>query len=188
MRLRHKSIRFRVFLLVLVPLVATIGIYGYAVVGQFGTAVGLANAGKVSGATIDPISKAAQALAAERDAAVYYLVVPSNQAMAALQNREAVTDKAAKIVKGVSQSGPVVANATALEKNAAARFVRDLDAVSALRGKVAGRSIGTTAAINSYSAILADGVTVAEQGLQETYIGQSLATTARAEVKLYAAA
>src|SRR5215469_9093096 len=188
MRLRHKSIRFRVFLLVLVPLVATIGIYGYAVVGQFGTAVGLANAGKVSGATIDPISKAAQALAAERDAAVYYLVVPSNQAMAALQKQEAVTDKAAKIVKGVSRSGPVVANATALEKNAAARFVRDLGALRALRGEVAGRSIGTTAAINSYSAMLADGVTVAEQGLQETYIGQSLATTARAEVKLYAAA
>src|SRR5215469_14357904 len=100
MRLRHKSIRFRVFLLVLVPLVATIGIYGYAVAGQFGTAVGLSNAGKVSGATIDPISKASQALAAERDAAVYYLVVPSDQARAALQKQEAATDKAAKIVKG----------------------------------------------------------------------------------------
>ncbi len=187
MRLRHTSIRVRVFLLVLVPLVATIGIYGYSVVGQFGTAVGLANAGKVSGATIDPISKAAQALAAERDAAAYYLVAPSSQAMAALQKQEAVTDKAARIVMGVSRSGPVVANATALEKSAAAKFVRDLGTLSALRGQVAGRSIGTTAAINSYSAIMADGVTVAEQGIQETYIGQSLATTARAEVKLYTA-
>jgi len=188
MRLRHTSIRLRVFLLVLVPLVATIGIYGYAVIGQYGTAVGLANAGKVSGATIDPISKAAQALAAERDAAVYDLVVPSNQAMATLQNQEAITDKATRIVMGVSRSGPVVANATPLEKSAAAKFVRDLRALSVLRGDVARRSIGTTAAINSYSAILADGVTVAEQGLQETYIGQSLATTARAEVKLYNAA
>jgi signal transduction histidine kinase len=177
-----------VFLLVLVPLVATIGIYGYAVAGQFGTAVGLANAGKVSGATIDPISKATQALAAERDAAVYDLVIPSSQAMAALQKQEAVTDKAARVVMGVSQSGPVVANATALEKSAAARFVRDLGTLSALRGEVAGRSIGTTAAINSYSAIMADGVTVAEQGLQEQYMSQSLATTARAEVKLYTAA
>ena len=95
MRLRHTSIRTRVFLLVLVPLAATIGIYGYAVVGQFGTAVGLANAGKLSGATIDPIAKATQALAAERDAAVYDLVVPSDQAKAALQKQEAVTDKAA---------------------------------------------------------------------------------------------
>ena len=120
MRLRHTSIRVRVFLLVLVPLVATIGIYGYAVVGQFGTAVGLANAGKVSGATIDPISTAAQALVAERDAAVLYLVIPSRQDMAGLQKQEAVTDAAARGVKGVSRSGPVVANATSLEKSAAA--------------------------------------------------------------------
>lgn len=188
LRLRHPSIRVRVFLLVLVPLVATIGIYGYAAIGQYGTAVGLANAGKVSGATIDPISKATQALAAERDAAVYDLVVPSDQARAALEKQEAVTDKAARVVMGVSRSGPVVANATALEKRAAAKFVGDLRTLTALRGEVTGGSIGTTAAINSYSAIMADGVTVAEQGLQETYIGQSLATTARAEVKLYTAA
>jgi signal transduction histidine kinase len=187
MRLRNKSIRFRVFLLVLVPLVATIGIYGYAVVGQYGTAVGLANAGKVSGATIRPISAAAQALAAERDAAVFYLVAPSNQAMAALQKQEAVTDKAARAAAGVGRSGPVVANATPLEKRAAAKFVKDLGTMSALRGEVAGSRIGTTAAINSYSAIMADGVSVAEQGIQETYISQSLATTARAEVKLYTA-
>jgi len=186
--LRHTSIRTRVFLLVLVPLVATIGIYGYAVAGQFGTAVGLSNAGKVSGATIDPISKASQALAAERDAAVYYLVVPSDQARAALRKQEALTDKADRVVRGVSRSGPVVANATALEKRAAAKFVGDLSTLSALRSEVAGRSVGTTAAINAYSAVMADGVTVAEQGLQEAYMSQSLAATARAEVKLYTAA
>ena len=188
MRLRHTSIRLRVFLLVLVPLVATIGIYGYAVASQYSTAVGLSNAGKVSGATIDPVSKAAQALVAERDAAVLYLVIPSGQDMAALQKQEAVTDAAARVVKGVSRSGPVVANATALEKSAAAKFVRDLGTLPALRGEVASRSIGTTAAISSYSGILTDGVTVAEQGLQEQYMSQSLAATARAEVQLFTAA
>jgi signal transduction histidine kinase len=188
MRLRRTSIRWRVFLLVLVPLLATIGIYAYAVAGQFGTAVGLANAGKVSGATISPISKATQALSAERDAAVHYLVAPTGQDMAALQHQEAVTDQAARIVTGVSKSGPVVANATALEKRDAARFVRDLGTLSDLRAEVANQGIGSTAAINSYSAIMADGVTVAEQGLQENYMSQSLATTARAEVQLYTAA
>jgi signal transduction histidine kinase len=188
MRLRHTSIRTRVFLLVLVPLVATIGIYGYAVANQLSTAVGLANAGKVSGATIDPVSQSAQALVAERDAAVYYLVIPSSQAMAALQKQEAVTNAAARVVTSVSKSGPVTANATPLEKSAAARFVRDLGTLRALRGEVASRGIGTTAAINAYAAILNDGVTVAEQGLQEEYMSQSLATTARAEVQLYTAA
>jgi signal transduction histidine kinase len=188
MRLRHTSIRTRVFLLVLVPLVATIGIYGYAVANQFSTAVGLSNAGKVSGATIDPVSQSAQALVAERDAAVLYLVAPNSQDLAALQKQEAVTNVAARVVTSVSKSGPVTANATALEKSAAARFVRDLGTLRALRSEVTSRSIGTTAAINAYAVILNDGVTVAEQGLQEEYMSQSLATTARAEVQLYTAA
>jgi signal transduction histidine kinase len=188
MRLRHTSIRVRVFLLVLIPLLATIGIYAYAVGGEFGTAVGLANAGKVSGATIRPLQATLVALSAERDAAVRYLVTPTSQDMSALQRQEEATDKAARVAEGVSRSGLVVANASGLEKTAAARFVRDVGTLSALRGQVASRSIGTTAAINDYSSIMDAGIPVAEQAIQETYIGQSLATTARAEVNLYAAA
>ncbi len=188
MRLRHTSIRVRVFLLVLIPLLATIGIYAYAVGGEFGTAVGLANAGKVSGATIRPLSATLVALSAERDAAVRYLVAPSSQDMAALQQQEAATDKTARVAEGVSKSGLVVANASALEKTAAAKFARDLGTLSALRAEVASGGISTTAAINDYSAIMDAGIPVAEQAIQETYIGQSLATTARAEVNLYAAA
>ncbi len=188
MRLRHTSIRVQVFLLVLIPLLATIGIYAYAVGGEFGTAVGLANAGKVSGATIRPLSATLVALSAERDAAVRYLVIPSSQTMTALQQQEAATNKAARVAEGVSKSGPVVANASTLEKTAAARFVQDLGTLSALRGEVASGTIGTTAAINDYSAIMDAAIPVAEQAIQETYIGQSLAATARAEVSLYAAA
>jgi signal transduction histidine kinase len=187
MRLRHTSIRVRVFLLVLIPLLATIGIYAYAVGGELGTAVGLANAGKVSGATISPLSATLQALSAERDAAVLYLVAPSSQDMAALQHEEAVTNKAARVADGVSKSGPVVANASSLEKTAAAKFVRDLGSLGALRGAVASGKISTTDAINDYSGIMDAGIPVAEQAIQETYIGQSLATTARAEVNLFAA-
>jgi signal transduction histidine kinase len=188
MKLRHTSIRFRVFLLVLIPLLATIGIYGYAVAGQFGTAAGLANAGKVSGATIRPVSEATLALSAERDAAVRYLISPSSQAMTVLQHQEAVTNRAVRTAMGVSKSGPVLANSTALEKTAAAKFVSDLGTLNTLRDEVTSSGIGATAAINQYSAIMADGVRVAEQGIQETYIGESLATTARAEVSLYTAA
>jgi anti-sigma regulatory factor (Ser/Thr protein kinase) len=186
--MRHTSVRVRVFLLVLIPLLATIGIYAYAVADQFGTAVGLSNAGKVSGATIRPLSATLLALSGERDAAVRYLVAPSSQAMTALQHQEAITNKAAKVATGVSRSGPVVANASPLEKTAAAAFVRDLGMLSGLRNEVASGNIGTTSAINQYSAVMDAGIPVAEQAIQETYIGQSLATTARAEVNLYAAA
>lgn len=188
MRLRHTSIRLRMLLLVLVPLTALILVYAYAVAGQVSTAVGLANAGKISGTTIKPITDAMVALNAERSGAVQYLASRASQAAGAFQQAEVATDRQFRIVKTITKSGPVTANASRLDKAAAATFVRDDDvALPALRSEVASGTIGRTAAINAYSAIMANGLRVAEQSLQETFVSQSLATTARQEVNLYAA-
>jgi signal transduction histidine kinase len=188
MRLRHTSIRLRMLLLVLVPLVALILVYTYAVAGQVNTAVGLANAGQISGTTITPVTDAMMALNAERSAAVEYLGSRSSQALAAFQHDEAATDRRFRIVKTVTGSGPVTANATPLERAYAARFVRDDNGpLQALRAEVASGGIARTAAINAYSAIMADGLRVAEQSLQQTHVSQSLAITARAEASLYGA-
>jgi signal transduction histidine kinase len=188
MRLRHTSIRLRMILVVLVPLLALILVYGYAVAGQVSTARGLANAGKISGTTITPVTDAMMSLNAERAAAAQYLTSRSSQALAAYKLDQAATDKQFLVVKTVTKSGPVTANATALDKADAATFVRDDDgALQALRSEVAGGKIGRTAAINAYSAIMTDGLRVAEQSLEETYVSQSLAITARAEASLYGA-
>ena len=188
MSLRPTSIRTRMFLLVSVPLLALIGVYAYAVAGQFGTALGLANAGKVSGTTITPVSDAMVALNAERTGAVMYLLSRSSQAAAAFRQDQAVTDRRFHTVETITRSGPVTANATTLEKKAAAAFIRDGQGrLQALRAEVTSGRIGRTAAIIAYSAIMADGIRVGEQAIQQTYVSQSLATTARQEVNLYAA-
>jgi signal transduction histidine kinase len=188
MRLRHASIRIRMILLVLVPLLALIGVYAYAVAGQVATAIGLANAGKITSTTITPVSDALVALDAERSAAVAYLATRSGQALAAFRQEGAATDRQYRIVDTITRSGPVTANATQLEKAAAGAFIRDdKGTLQALRSEVADDKIGRTAAINAYSAIMADGIRVGEQSLQETYVSQSLATTARQEVSLYEA-
>jgi len=187
MRLRRTSIRLRMLLLVLVPLLALILVYTYAVAGQVTTAVGLANAGKISGTTIKPMTDALAALNAERSGAVQYLVSGSSQALGALRQDEAVTDRQLQVVRTITRSGPVTANASRLDKAAAATFLHDEIMLQALRSEVASSVIGRTAAINAYSAIMADGLRVAEQSLQETFVSQSLATTARQEVNLYAA-
>jgi signal transduction histidine kinase len=189
MSLRPTSIRVRMFLLVSVPLLALIAVYAYAVAGQFGTAVGLANAGKVSGTTITPVSDAMVALNAERTGAVIYLATRSGQAAAAFRRDEAATDQRFHAVETVTRSGPVVANATALEKSAVAALLRDgKGPLQALRAEVTRGAISRTAAINAYSAIMADGIRVGEQAIQVTYVSQSLATTARQEVNLYTVA
>ncbi len=188
MRLRHTSIRLRMIMLVLVPLLALILVYGYAVAGQVSTAVGLANAGKISSTTITPVTDTMMALSAERSAAADYLTSRSSRAMAAYQQDESATDAQFRVVKTITKSGPVTANATPLDKADAATFVRDDDgALQALRSEVVGSTIGRTAAINAYSAIMSDGLRVAEQSLQESYVSQSLAITARAEASLYGA-
>jgi signal transduction histidine kinase len=188
MTLRHTSIRTRIFLLVLVPLLALILVYGYAIAGQVSTAVGLANAGKISGTTITPVTDTMTALNAERTSAVQYLASRSPQAAAAFQQDEAASDKQFRIVKTVTSSGPVVSNATALDKADAAAFVRDDNGrLQTLRSEVLSNSIGRTAAINAYSAIMTDGQRVAEQSLQENYVSQPLAITARAEASLFEA-
>jgi signal transduction histidine kinase len=188
MTLPHMSIRRRMLLLVLVPLTALVLVYAYAVAGQVRTAVGLANAGKISGTTIKPINDAMVALNAERSGAVQYLASRSSQAIGAFRQDEVTTDRQFRIVTTITKSGPVTANASRLDKAAAATFVHDDDAaLQALREEVVSGTIGRTLAINAYSAIMTDGLRVAEQSLQETFVSQSLATTARQEVNLYAA-
>ncbi|HEY6787522.1 MAG TPA: hypothetical protein VI365_09440, partial [Trebonia sp.] len=98
MALRRTSIRVRVFLLVLVPLIALIIIYIDAVVGQIGTAGGLSSAGKISGATITPVSKELVALNTERSLAVGYLATGSSRLLAEFQGQAPVTDQALRAV------------------------------------------------------------------------------------------
>ena len=185
MALRHTSIRVRVFLLILVPLLALTGIYSYAVAGEIGTAVGLSNAGKVSGATITPLSKLTVALNAERSLAVGYLDTRSSRLLTKYQGQQRATGQALRVVENISASGPVTANASRLEKAAAATFLTDTGALPVLRSEVAGRTVSRASAISQYSAIVSDGIRVIAQSLQETYVSQSLATTARQEVSLY---
>jgi signal transduction histidine kinase len=188
MRFRRASIRTRMVLLVLIPLLALIGVYAYAVGGQFSTAVGLASAARVSGTTITPVAGAEVALSAERTAAVLYLATQSGQALTALQRDEAATNREFRVAETITKSGPVTANATRLERAAAAAFINDGKAgLPALRSQIAGGSVSRTDAVNDYSAIMADGIRVAEQSLQVSYMTQSLATTAQQEVSLYSA-
>jgi len=188
MRLPRPSVRWAVFLLVLVPLLAAVATYAYAVAGQFGTAVGLANAGKVSGATVRPVSAMVAALSAERNVAVRYILFPSAEAFRSLRRQEAATDRAIEVVKGISQSGPVTANASALEKKAAAKFIGDLAALNVTRGQLAAGGGEAIAIIKQYAVIINDGLRVSGQAVEENYTDPSLAPTARAEVQLYQAA
>jgi signal transduction histidine kinase len=125
------------------------------------------------------------ALDEERSLAVLYLDSRSARILGSLQGQEGVTDRALRAVQGASRSGPVAANASALEKAAAATLVRAAGALPELRAAVAGGAVSRAAVISRYSALVTDGTRVLAQSIQKTDVSQSLVTTALQEVNLY---
>jgi signal transduction histidine kinase len=181
MGLRHKSIRFRVLLLVLLPLVSLIGVYSYATTGAVRSAVRLVRAGAVANVTVTPTSNLMKQLDAERSLAVTYLVHPTSQALSSYNRQQARTSAALKKFEGVSMSGPIAANASPLEKAMAATLIdatRSFPGLVGLRANVVSNGITRQTAISEYSALVHDGYRVIYQAIQKTGISESVVTTA----------
>jgi signal transduction histidine kinase len=174
-------------LLVLIPLISLIGVYSYATTTTVRTAVDLVRAGTVADVTVTPTGNFVRAIDAERNLAVTYLVNPTGPALTKLGKQEALTTRALKAFEGVSMSGPIAANASALEKRSAAALINDATGLSALRTSVAADGITRQAAIRQYSALANDGYQVIEQAIQKTNISQSIVTTALQQTNIYEA-
>jgi signal transduction histidine kinase len=188
MGLRHKSIRFRVLLLVLIPLVSLIGVYSYAAAGSTRTAIDLARAGTIVDVTAKPTGNLMKQLDAERSLAVAYLVNPTSQGLTKFNEQQALTNAALKAFEGVSRSGPIAANASALEKSTAATLInatKGMPGLVGLRASVAANGITRQTAINEYSALVNDGYQVISQSVQKTGVSQSVVTTETQQANLY---
>src|SRR5450755_104694 len=188
MGLRHKSIRFRVLLLVLIPLVSLIGVYSYAAAGSTRTAIDLARAGTIVDVTAKPTGNLMKQLDAERSLAVAYLVNPTSQGLTKFNEQQALTNAALKAFGGVSRSGPIAANASALEKSTAATLInatKGMPGLVGLRASVAANGITRQTAINEYSALVNDGYQVISQSVQKTGVSQSVVTTETQQANLY---
>jgi signal transduction histidine kinase len=191
MGLRHKSIRLRVILLVLIPLASLIGVYAYATSTTVATAVDLVRAGTVSDVTVTPTSNLVKAIDAERSLAVAYLVNPTQAGLARLDKQEALTDATLKTFEGVSRSGPIAANASPLEKSMVATLIsatKGVPGLPGLRASVAANGITRQQAITQYSALAIDGYRVIDQAIQKTNINQAIVTTAQQQTSIYEAA
>jgi signal transduction histidine kinase len=190
MGLRHKSIRIRVILLVLIPLVSLIGVYSYATSTTVRTAVDLVRAGTVSEVTVKPTANLVKQIDAERSLAVTYLIDPTNTGLAKFNKQEALTDAALKTFEGVSHSGPIAANASPLEKAMAATLInatKGVPGLPGLRASVVANGITRQEAIAQYSALASDGYRVIYQAIQKTNISQSIVTTALQQTNMYEA-
>jgi signal transduction histidine kinase len=168
MGLRHRSIRLRVAILIVVPVLCLIALYGFAVSITLGTAVTQARANTIRTDLLTPIGTLQTALAAERGLAVLSLASPMNtQLQSELGVQEAATDKALDGVKAAFASPPVADHASVGEQQAIQGLVNSANKLTSLRSNVSDDSITIPAALSEYDAIVGAGYTVLQKALDD---------------------
>jgi hypothetical protein len=158
MRLRDRSIRARIFFLVLVPVLSLIGIYAFATAITASDDINLARASFYTHRVGEPIGFLSAQLQTERLIATVYLAAPAPTTLAALEAQEAKTDKFVSVAEA---DLPAVARTSSPTlKTGIAVLLSDLAGLPQLRQEISSRTVSMTRAQNDYSAIVAAGYNV----------------------------
>ena len=120
MSLRRRSVLLRVALLVLVPLVLLVGLFGYTVTTSVSDALTLIRSRDVMNDLAQPVAGLQQALTHERAQLAVYGAQPTPAAQAALQRQETVTDGAVASFTAAAGSASVMQSASAGSEKAIA--------------------------------------------------------------------
>ena len=169
MGFRLRSIRQRIFLLILVPVLSLIGLYIFATSITAGNAINLARANTLRNATGEPAGLFLSALDIERPLAMVYLSSPTGANLAMLEAQESKTNGAIASARAALTSSATQSNASAGEKAAIQTLLADAAGLPALRSQIAAQIITRTRAFDDYNNIVADGYDLLDKTiLQET--------------------
>ena len=179
MGLRPRSIRTRIFLLVLVPVLSLIGLYAFATVLTARSAIVLSRSTTLKNATGEPVGAFLGQLDRERPLALVYLSSPTAANLAALELQETKTAAAAAALSTALHSSATMDNATAEGKQAFATLLSAAAGLPALRAQIRAQIITRPQAFAAYNTLVADGYTVLNQVILEqtnaTLVTQALA-------------
>lgn len=162
---KRPSVRLRVTLLVLVPLLFLAGLAGYEVSRSASSALTLIRSKTMLTDLGPPVASLQQALTAERTQTIVYSAQRAPDVLAALRHREAVTDHAVALVAEATNSSAVRQDASAGGKKAIAGLRKDLAGLAALRAGLAGQSVSGQQAFAAYSGMIAASYQVLEQAI-----------------------
>jgi signal transduction histidine kinase len=151
MGLRRRSIRLRIFLLVIIPILSLIGLYVFAAGSAAGNAINLSRTDTVKNVIGLPVGTLQVQLDTESLFAVTYLANPVPLSLATLRAQETQTDGAASVLRSASAK----TSFTARQKQADTALIRDTtNGLQALRSRVASRTISRPQTITAYSDIV----------------------------------
>ncbi len=169
MGLRLRSIRQKILLLVLVPVLSLIGLYIFALGLTARNAVNLSRTDTLKNATAVPAGNFITALEAERVLALIYLSRPTGANLAALENAEGKTADTVTAMRLALTSDATTGNASAGEKQAIVVLLRDAAGLPSLHSQIRAQIVTRSRAFADYNALVTDDFTLLQQVvLQET--------------------
>ena len=164
---RIRSVRKRILLLALVPLLSLFGLYVFATSITARNAINLARADTLKNATGLPTGTFEGRIQAERLLAVLYLSAPTPTNQAKLAAIEQQVGREAAALRGTLMSGATMNNASAPQARAIDTLLAGLKTLPALRARVAARTISRPAAIAAYNALVDDADQVLNQTIRQ---------------------
>jgi signal transduction histidine kinase len=161
--LRRRSIRMRIIVLVLVPVVALIALYGVALSLTLSSYLSLLQAGSVRGSVSGPVTSLQSELTAERGLALGYLANPTHARLNILLEQEQDTDSAEGTY--LSAAAGTQNQASAGERRATRTWASDLAKLDGLRATVVNVSLSRADAAQAYSGLISGGDYVVTQAV-----------------------
>ena len=179
MRWRLRSVRTRILLLVLVPVLSLVGIYAFAIATTARDAVNLAKANTVKNTVGDPVAAFMAQVTTERTLAILYMSAPTGANLAKLELQETKTNAATANLHSTLTSSTTTANASPAEKQAIASLLGDVATLPSLRAQVAAQIIPSSRAFGEYNAMVQSANQVLSAAIRQqnnaTLVAQALA-------------
>ena len=157
MGLRRRSIRLRILLLVVIPILSLIAVYAFAAGTSVSNAVNLSHSRSVYNTISLPSGLLEAALDAERIYAVVYLADPAPPNLATLQTQESKTNQSVAAFDAAARAS--AGSESAATRQAFATMSDELARLPALRSQVTARTISRPQVISAYGSMLSqDGI------------------------------
>jgi signal transduction histidine kinase len=176
---RMRSVRKRILLLALVPLLSLFGLYVITTSITARNAINLARADTLKNATGQPTGTFEAEVQAERLLAVLYLAAPTPANQAKLAAIERVTGHETAVLRAALMSGATMDNASAPQARAIDTLLSGMKSLPALQARVTAGTISRPAAIAAFNTLAGEGDQVLNQTIRQetsaTIVAQALA-------------
>ena len=175
MGLRHRSIRLRVGILIAVPVLCLLTLYGFVAAFTLGSTLTQLHAKTVKDDLGVPVSDFQRELATERMLAMLSLANPTSTAYAgAFEKQQVSTDNSFGALERAVRAPAVTSYASPADESAIHTLLKQFKSqnFADLRGDVVADAISLRTALTGYDSIINTGFTVINQAIyQQTNIG-----------------